>query len=208
MRYGARVRVLGIDPGSHHTGYGVVEADGTRLRLLACGTVSPGGDRPLAQRLAVIHRGLVEVIERLSPAAVAVEGVYHAANARSALVLGQARGAALVAAACADIDVVEYAASEIKRAVTGTGRAGKEQVSRMVGMLLGGAVPGDEHAADAIAAAICHLNRRGSAGLQAAPRARAALRPASSGPSRSKPAHTIRVAPAVIRARPVKGRSP
>jgi len=152
------VRVLGIDPGSHHTGYGVIEARGTSFRLLACGTISPG-DLPLAARLAAIHRGLCEVIARTTPEAVAVEGVYHAANARSALVLGQARGAALVAAASASLDVIEYAASEIKRSVSGSGRAGKEQVTRMVGMLLGGAVPGDEHAADALAAAICHLGR-------------------------------------------------
>jgi crossover junction endodeoxyribonuclease RuvC len=100
------------------------------------------------------------VIRRTSPLAVSVEEVYHAVNARSALVLGQARGAALVAAASAAVEVHEYAASEIKRAVTGSGRAQKDQVARMVAMLLGVAeAPGDEHACDAIAAAICHLNR-------------------------------------------------
>lgn len=153
------MRVLGIDPGSRHTGYGVVEAQGTSLRLLACGTLSPGDGLPLATRLASIHAGLVEVLRRTAPVAVAVEDVYHAVNARSALVLGQARGAALVAAAASSIEVHEYAASEIKRAVTGTGKAGKEQVGRMVAMLLGGTIPGDEHACDALAAAICHVNR-------------------------------------------------
>ncbi len=154
------MRVLGIDPGSRHTGYGVVEASGTRLRLVVCGTVSPGDGLPLAARLAAIHAELGRVILRTAPLACSVEEVYHAVNARSALVLGQARGAALVAAAAASVEVHEYAASEIKRAVTGSGRAQKEQVARMVAMLLGaGEVPGDEHACDAIAAAICHINR-------------------------------------------------
>lgn len=152
------MRVLGIDPGSRHTGYGVVEASGSRLRLVACGTVSPGDDLPLATRLAAIHEALLQVIRRHAPAAVSVEEVYHAINARSALVLGQARGAALAAAA--QLEVHEYAASEIKRAVTGNGRAQKEQVARMVALLLGSAeAPGDEHACDALAAAICHLHR-------------------------------------------------
>ncbi|AKU91353.1 crossover junction endodeoxyribonuclease RuvC [Vulgatibacter incomptus] len=153
------MRVLGIDPGSRHTGYGVVDAKGSKLTLVACGTLSPGDALPLAVRLGRIHAGLVDVVARTSPEAVSVEEVYHAVNARSALVLGQARGAALVAAAGSSIEVFEYAASEIKRAVSGSGRAGKEQVSRMVSMLLGVEVPGDEHACDAIAAAICHLNR-------------------------------------------------
>lgn len=151
------MRVLGIDPGSRHTGYGVVENSGSSLRLVACGTLSPGDGLPLAVRLAAIHRGLTDVLRRTRPAAVAVEDVFHAINARSALVLGQARGAALAAAA--GVDVHAYAAAEIKRAVTGSGRAQKDQVSRMVSMLLGVPVPGDEHACDALAAAICHLNR-------------------------------------------------
>lgn len=201
-----RVRVLGIDPGSLHTGYGVIEASGSQLRLLACGTISPGKDLPLASRLAAIHRSLCEVIERMAPASVAVEGVYHAANARSALVLGHARGAALVAAAAASIEVVEYAASEIKRSVSGSGRAGKEQVSRMVGLLLGGAVPGDEHAADALAAAICHLNRCRGPATGRAPEALSA-RPAvvppankrAGGAGRGATAAILRMSPAVIR---------
>lgn len=161
MVYGACVRVLGIDPGSRHTGYGVVELAGSRLRLLACGTVSPGESLPLPERLSAIHAELARVIRRTAPAAASVEEVYHAVNARSALVLGQARGAALVAAAAAGVEVHEYAASEIKRAVTGSGRAQKEQVARMVAVLLGEREPpGDEHACDAVAAAICHLHRR------------------------------------------------
>lgn len=159
MRYGAGVRVLGIDPGSRHTGYAVVEERESRLRLLAIGTLSPGDGRPLPERLAAIHGGLAEVLGRVPPEAVSVEEVFHAENARSALVLGQARGVALLAAALRGIEVHEYAASEIKKAVAGTGRASKEQVSRMVALVLGGAIPGDEHACDAAAAAICHLHR-------------------------------------------------
>lgn len=153
------VRVLGIDPGSRHTGYAVIEERESRLRLLAIGTVSPGDSRPLPERLAAIHEGLGEVLVRTAPDAVSVEEVFHAENARSALVLGQARGVALLAAALRGVEVHEYTAGEIKRAVAGNGRAGKEQVGRMVALVLGGAVPGDEHACDAAAAAICHLHR-------------------------------------------------
>lgn len=199
FRYGALVRVLGIDPGSHHTGYGVVEREGNRLKLLACGTLSPERSLPLAKRLAVIHEGLRQVVERFTPDAASVEEIYYAVNARSALVLGQARGAAVVAVAAASIELFEYAPSEIKRAVSGSGRAGKEQVSRMVGMLLGREIPGDEHGCDAIAAAICHLNRSRSldevdhARVAAAPRRRGA---ASSLTSRLRPAVIPAAAPA------------
>ncbi len=169
------VRVLGIDPGSRHTGYAVIEERESRLRLLSIGTVSPGDSLPLPERLAAIHRGLAEAIERAEPDAVSIEEVFHAENARSALVLGQARGVALLAAALRELPVHEYSASEIKRAVAGNGRAGKEQVGRMVALVLGGEVPGDEHACDAAAAAICHLHR---ARLPAAVRARVTPAPA------------------------------
>lgn len=152
------VIVLGIDPGSLHTGWGAVEQKGTALRLVRCGTVSPEPGLPLPERLARIHQGLVEVARLLRPDAVSVESVFHAVNSRTALVLGQARGAA-IAALAGERPVHEYAASEIKRAVTGNGRAGKEQVGRMVEILLGVREPGDEHACDALAAAICHLHR-------------------------------------------------
>jgi crossover junction endodeoxyribonuclease RuvC len=152
------LRVLGIDPGSHHTGWGVVERRGNSLSLVACGTISPGASLPLAARLAEIAAGVREVCERERPDAVSVEKVFQSVNAKAALVLGQARGAAFAATGGA-LPVHEYAPSEIKRAVTGNGRAGKEQVSRMVGLLLGVASPGDEHACDALAAAICHIHR-------------------------------------------------
>lgn len=159
------LRVLGIDPGSRHTGWGVVEKRGNALTLVGCGTISPAASLPLAGRLARIAAGVREVCAREQPSAASVETVFQSVNPRAALVLGQARGAAF-AALGGELPVHEYAPGEIKRAVTGNGRAAKEQVGRMVGLLLGGSPPGDEHACDALAAAICHLNR--SATLRAA----------------------------------------
>lgn len=152
------LRVLGIDPGSRHTGWGVVERRGNSLVLVECGTISPRESAPLAQRLAEIAAGVRAVCERARPHAVSVERVFSSVNAQTALVLGQARGAAFVATG-GELPVHEYAPSEIKRAVTGNGRAAKEQVSRMVALLLGVNEPGDEHACDALAAAICHIHR-------------------------------------------------
>lgn len=151
-------RILGIDPGSHHTGWGVVEKRGNSLSLVGCGTISPSRSLPLAGRLAVIAAGIREVCERERPVAASVETVFHSVNPRTALVLGQARGAAF-AGLGGLLPVHEYAPGEIKRAVTGNGRAAKEQVGKMVGLLLGGEAPEDEHACDALAAAICHINR-------------------------------------------------
>lgn len=144
----------------------MVEKRGNSLSLVACGTISPRSSLPLAERLAEISAGIRAVCERELPAAASVETVFHSLNPRTALVLGQARGAAF-AALGGGLPVHEYAPGEIKRAVTGNGRAAKEQVGRMVGLLLGGEPPGDEHACDALAAAICHLNR--SASLRALP---------------------------------------
>lgn len=158
-RYVGPVRILGIDPGSRHTGWGAVELSGNAFRLVAYGTLDLGSKKELAVRLGRLYEGLGEVIEKVRPAGVSVESVFHAVNTRSALVLGQARGAALAAAATRGLPVYEYTPSEIKRASTGNGRAGKEQVSRMVGLLVGGNLDADEHACDALAAAICHLNR-------------------------------------------------
>lgn len=159
------MRILGIDPGSRHTGWGIVERRGSSLRLLRCGTLSLSDKMPLAERLASIHQDLAAIVDADRPDAVSVETVFHGTNARTALVLGQARGAALAAVGSDTRPVHEYAAGEIKRAVTGNGRAGKEQVSRMVGILLGVSSPGDEHACDALAAAICHLHRAGTLGV-------------------------------------------
>lgn len=151
-------RVLGIDPGSHNTGWGIVERRGSALRLVGCGTIAPGSNRPLPERLAEIANELSAICARERIDAASVETVFHSVNARAALILGQARGA-VFAALGGLLPVHEYAPGEIKRAVTGNGRAAKEQVGRMVGLLLGGKAPGDEHACDALAAAICHLHR-------------------------------------------------
>jgi crossover junction endodeoxyribonuclease RuvC len=152
------VIVLGIDPGSRRCGYGVVARQGTRLELVEAGVLAPG-DLPVAVRLAAILDGLGEVIARAGPAEVSVEQVFSGASARSALVLGQARGVALAAAARAGLPVFEYAPSEVKLAFTGSGRASKDQMLRTARMLLGSrAALSDE--ADAIALAVCHLARR------------------------------------------------
>lgn len=171
--------VLGIDPGSRRCGYGVVERTGKRLALLESGVLEPRG-AAVPERLARILDGLAEVIARARPAEVSIEQVFAGASARSALVLGQARGVALAAAARAGLPVFEYAPAEVKAAFTGSGRASKEQMLRTARMLLGAAA-GLADEADAIALAVCHLARRAgrsaSAGAARA-EASASLRPA------------------------------
>ena len=148
------MRILGIDPGSQATGYGVIERDGAQLRHVAHGTLRPRGDSP-ELRLHHLYRMLCEVIVHHEPDTVAVERVFVAQSPRSALVLGQARGVALAALGSRALPVVEYSPAEVKQAVTGSGRADKRQVALMVRRLLGlGEVPHD--AADALAAAIGH----------------------------------------------------
>jgi len=150
--------VLGIDPGSHHCGFGVVAREGSRLVVVESGVIEPG-DLPLADRLATILDGLSAVVARTRPAEAAVEQVHTGPSPRSALVLGQARGVALAAAAKGGLPVFEYQPSEVKLAFTGSGRAGKEQMIRTARQLLGvEAERSDE--ADAVAIAVCHLARR------------------------------------------------
>jgi crossover junction endodeoxyribonuclease RuvC len=153
------VRIFGIDPGSERTGYGCVETDGSRHRLIACGSLSSPARTPLPDRLLVIHAGLSALIAEHHPDCVVVENIFHAKNARSALRLGHARGVALLAASQAGVPVAEYAPAEIKRAVVGFGRAEKQQVGRMVKLLLGlDAVPSPHDVSDALAVAICHVH--------------------------------------------------
>ena len=153
------MRIFGIDPGSERTGYGCVESDGRRHMLLACGAVAaPPGDT-FPNRLARIHSELSALLASYRPDCVAIENLFHAANVRSALKLGHARGVAMLAAVEAGCDVVEYTPAEIKRAVVGYGRAEKQQVGQMVKLLLGlKAAPSPHDAADALAVAICHLH--------------------------------------------------
>jgi len=154
------VRVLGIDPGSRYCGFGVVEdSGGTRMRHLAHGVLALGEGTPVEERLCLLHKGLARALSEHRPDLVAVEDVFHARNARSALVLGQARGVALLAAAQSGARVRSFSPSVIKQAVTGTGRAEKEQVGRMVAVLLGIVVQGRFDASDALAAAICGVLR-------------------------------------------------
>lgn len=149
------VRVLGVDPGSHHTGWGLVQRNGSRLTHLASGTISTGRQE-MAARLVCIAEALEDVIDEHRPHAVAIETIFHAKNARSALLLGHARGVAIVSAARRSVPVFEYTAGQIKRATAGHGRADKRQVQAMVRMILGHQGEMSLDASDALAAAICH----------------------------------------------------
>jgi crossover junction endodeoxyribonuclease RuvC len=153
------VRIFGIDPGSERTGYGCVETDGRRHHLIACGAITarPGDSFP--DRLERIHRELTGLLEACRPTSVALENLFHASNARSALKLGHARGVAMLAAVQAGCPVAEYTPAEVKRAIVGYGRAEKQQVQQMIKLLLGlEKVPTPHDAADALAVAICHLH--------------------------------------------------
>ena len=154
----ARLRVLGIDPGSQATGYGVIDRVGAELHWVAHGVLRPIRSASLALRLAAIVEQLAAVIEQYRPDVASVEDVFVAVSPRSALVLGQARGAALAALGAAAIPLVQYAPARIKQTVAGNGRAAKEQIQRMVQRRLAlGAAPASD-AADALAAAICHAH--------------------------------------------------
>jgi len=158
------VRVFGIDPGSARTGYGCVETDGTRHRLLTCGAIAAPSKSRLPERLQRIHDGLSRLLAANRPDCVAIENLFHAKNVKSALVLGHARGVAVLAAVEAGVPVVEYSPAEVKLALTGYGRAEKGQLQRMVALLLGlERAPSPHDAADALALAICHAHAQGGA---------------------------------------------
>lgn len=154
----AEVRVLGIDPGTATTGYGVVaRMSGGSVSLVECGVIRTSAGEPLARRIREIYLEVEALIERHKPFAVAVENVFQGKNARSALTLGHARGAILLAAALRDLPVAEYAPREIKSAVVGTGNATKDQVGFMVQQQLRlKEAPAPADAADGVAAALCH----------------------------------------------------
>jgi crossover junction endodeoxyribonuclease RuvC len=148
---------MGVDPGAAVTGYGVVARSGGAVSLLECGIVRTDPAMPLPQRLREIYEGVTEVLERHKVTSVAVEGVFYAKNARTSIILGHARGAILLAATMKDLQVSEYSPAEIKSAVTGTGRATKEQVQFMVQKLLRlKEPPRPSDAADGVAVAMCH----------------------------------------------------
>ncbi|MBI5641837.1 MAG: crossover junction endodeoxyribonuclease RuvC [Deltaproteobacteria bacterium] len=153
------MRILGIDPGSHVTGWGLVEkGGGGKLIHISSGTIALDEGMELSGRLLLISEGLSSVIRDLKPDAVSVESVFFARNVRSAITLGHARGVALLAAASSGLQVFEYAPRAIKQAVTGYGNAEKEQVNQMIKALLKITEPVKPDAADALAAAICHIN--------------------------------------------------
>lgn len=156
------MRIFGIDPGSERTGYGCLETDGRRHRLIACGSLSAPATATFPERLLEIHAGLAALLADHRPDLVAIENIFHAKNVRSALKLGHARGVALLAASQAGVPVAEYAPAEIKRAVVGFGRAEKQQVGQMVKLLLAlEHVPSPHDVADALAVAICHIHSSG-----------------------------------------------
>ncbi|OHB32918.1 MAG: crossover junction endodeoxyribonuclease RuvC [Desulfuromonadaceae bacterium GWC2_58_13] len=155
------MRILGIDPGSRITGYGIIDKQGNHLRHVDNGAIFTRSDDDLATRLKVIYDGLGKIIANYAPQAVAVEQIFVAKNALSALKLGHARGAALLAGVNAGLPVFEYSALQVKNAVVGYGRASKSQVQQMVRKLVGLPEIAQEDASDALAAAICHAHSAG-----------------------------------------------
>jgi crossover junction endodeoxyribonuclease RuvC len=156
------VRILGIDPGLRHTGWGVIEAEGSRLAFVACGAVDTETGQSLASRLRLLHDGLAAVIVAYRPDEAAVEETFVNRDPQSALKLGHARGIALLAPALAGLDVSEYAANLVKKTVVGAGHAEKAQVAMMVRVLLPRSEAQGADAADALAVAICHAQHRGA----------------------------------------------
>ena len=170
------MRVLGIDPGSETTGWGVIEGDGRRLRLVEFGALRAPARERFAARLLKISRGLEEVIERFAPEACAIEETFFAVNVKTALKLGHVRGVALLAAERAGVEIYEYSPRLVKQSVVGYGAAEKHQVQEMVRILLGLSRPPQPYdAADALAIAICHLHHTGVLQRAQTPTARVKL---------------------------------
>lgn len=154
----ARTRLIGLDPGLRNTGWGIIDAEGNRLVWVADGAVASDPKSSLAERLVQLHDGLQQVIAEWKPDVAAIEETFVNKNPTSTLKLGQARGVSLLVASLNGLPVTEYAPNAIKKAVVGTGHAHKDQVKLMVKTLLPGAKQSNEHATDALAAAICHAH--------------------------------------------------
>lgn len=154
--------IIGIDPGLVHTGWGLVEIHGSRLCGVACGTISPPARGEMAARLSAIHESLAAIIKQHNPIEAAIEESFVGVSAKSALVLGMARGAALLAVGSAGLPAAEYAARTVKKSVTGTGTADKTQIAAMIARLLPQCKPASDHEADALAIAVCHAHHRSS----------------------------------------------
>ncbi|MBN1570416.1 MAG: crossover junction endodeoxyribonuclease RuvC [Acidobacteria bacterium] len=154
------MRILGIDPGSGSTGYGIIDTDGSRHRSILYGAIKTNPKKPFHERLLKIYTDLNDILSREKADVMAIEEVFHATNVQSALRLGHARGIALLVAARRNMDVYEYSPLEIKSAVVGYGRAEKTQVQTMVRLILNlPEIPSPDDAADALAIAICHAHR-------------------------------------------------
>ena len=156
------IRIIGIDPGLRNTGWGVVESLGNSLRFIASGTVKSDNKLDLASRLKQLYDGLETVLHEYQPFEAAVENTFVNKDATATLKLGQARGIAMVVPARAGLRVAEYAPNAVKKAVIGVGHGDKKQIVMMVKMLMPKATFDSEHAADALAIAICHAHHRTS----------------------------------------------
>jgi crossover junction endodeoxyribonuclease RuvC len=154
------IRILGVDPGLRRTGWGVIDAAGTRLSFVACGCVTSDGAAPMGARLRQLHEGLAAVVAGHRPDEAAIEETFVNRDPQSALKLGQARGAALAALALCDLDIEDYAANLVKKTVVGSGHADKAQIDMMVRVLLPLSNATSADAADALAVAICHAQHR------------------------------------------------
>jgi crossover junction endodeoxyribonuclease RuvC len=160
------VRIIGLDPGLRNTGWGVIEAEGSRLIYVADGSVHSQADAPLAERLLQVHSGLLRVLNEFMPDEAAVEETFVNTDARATLKLGQARGVVMLAPASLKIPVAEYAANTIKKSVVGAGHAEKPQVKHMVKLLLPKAQLKTADSTDALAIAICHAHHRDARSLR------------------------------------------
>ncbi len=158
------MRVLGLDPGLLHTGWGIIDVEGNALRHVANGAVSPPASGSMAARLTAIFEAVQAVMAEHAPEVAAIEETFVNKNPSSTLKLGLARGSAMVAAATTGLAVHEYAAPLVKKTVVGTGAADKAQIGMMIGILLPGAKPTSEDAADALAVAICHAHHAATSG--------------------------------------------
>jgi crossover junction endodeoxyribonuclease RuvC len=188
----APIRILGVDPGLRLTGWGVIEAAGSRLSFVGCGSIQTDAATSLAERLAAIHRALAALVEREAPHEAAIEETFLNRDPQSTLKLGQARGVALASLALSGLPVAEYAANLIKKTVVGVGHAEKQQVAMMVRMLLPASTAATPDAADALAVAICHAQHR-------AARARARCEKVGTGLSQKSAQNHKELEPSVIR---------
>jgi crossover junction endodeoxyribonuclease RuvC len=170
------MRIIGLDPGLQHTGWGIIDQDGSRLSFVAAGRISSVASQPLAERLVDIHTGLIAVIDAHQPDTAAVEETFVNKNPTSTLKLGLARGVALLTPALHKLKVYEYPANLIKKSVVGAGHAGKEQVQMMVRVILPASQADSPDAADALAVAICHAHHMGTLNRWGAKDFREALR--------------------------------